>query len=80
MALIMVFLTFYLLHIGQALLLPLVIAGAIVYLINILAHTICLIRIRDFFIPHSIAMVFAIAVILTSLGLIVQLITVNIAA
>ena len=80
MALIMVFLIFYLLHIGQALLLPLVISGAVVYLINILAHTICLFRVRNFSIPHSIAMIFAIAVILTSLGLIVQLITVNIAS
>ena len=80
MALIVVFLVFYLLHIGQALLLPLVIAGTIAYLINILAHTICMFRIKGFSIPHPIAMVFAVAVILTSLVLIIQLITMNIAS
>ena len=78
MALIVVFMIFYLLHIGQALLLPLVIAGTITYLINILAHTICMLRIRDVSIPHPIAMILAIVVILTSLGLIIQLITLNI--
>ena len=80
MALIVVFLIFYLLYVGQSLLLPLVIAGAVAYLINIFAHTICMLRIKDVSIPHSIAMVFAVAVILTSLGLIIQLITVNIAS
>ncbi len=78
MALIVFFLVFYLLHIGQAFLLPLVIAGATTYLINILAHTICMIRIKDANIPHRIAMVLAIAVILTLMGLLVQLITLNI--
>ncbi len=80
MVLIVVFLIFYLLYVGQALLLPLVIAGAVAYLINILAHTICMVRFKSVSIPHSIAMVVAIAVILTSLGLIIQLITVNIAS
>ncbi|MGK0456129.1 MAG: putative PurR-regulated permease PerM [Lentimonas sp.] len=80
MALIVVFLVFYLLYVGQALLLPLVIAGAIAYLINILAHTICMFRFKGASIPHVIAMGFAIAVILTSIGLIIQLITLNIAS
>lgn len=80
MALIVVFLTFYLLYVGQALLLPFVIAGAITYLINILAHTICMVRVKGVSIPNPIAMVFAVAVILASLGLIIQLITVNIAS
>ena len=80
MTLIVVFLSFYLLHIGQALLLPLVIAGAIAYLINILTHTICMLRIRGVSIPHFVAMILAIVVILTSLGLIIQLITLNIAS
>lgn len=80
MALIVIFLIFYLLYIGKTLLLPLVIAGAIAYLINVLAHTICMIRIRGFSIPKPVAMIFAVAVILTSLGLIIQLITVNIAS
>ena len=80
MALIVVFLIFYLLYLGQALLLPLVIAGAITYLINILAHTICLIRIKGISMPHPMAMVLAIAVILTLLALLVQLITLNIAS
>ena len=80
MALIVVFLIFYLLYVGQALLLPLVIAGAITYLINILAHTICLIRVKGISVPHPMAMVLAIAVILTLLGLLMQLITLNIAS
>jgi len=80
MTMVIVFLTFYLLYIGQALLLPLVIAGVVTYLINILTHSICTIRFRDVSIPHPIAMVFAIAVILASLGLIIQLITLNIAS
>lgn len=80
MTLIVVFLIFYLLYVGQALLLPLVIAGAVAYLINILAHTICMLRIGRMTIPNSVAMVFAIAVILTSLGLVIQLITINIAS
>jgi fatty-acid desaturase len=38
LAMFVVVLVFYLLNLGQSLLLPLVIAGAIAYLINILAH------------------------------------------
>ena len=78
MTLIVVFLIFYLLYLGQAFLLPLVIAGAVAYLINILAHTIRMLRIGSITIPNPIAMVFAIAIILTSLALVIQLITVNI--
>ena len=70
MTLIVVFLVFYLLHIGQALLLPFVIAVAIVYLINILTHTICMLRIGEFSLPRPIAMVFAVAVILAALTLV----------
>ena len=79
-ALIAVFLVFYLLHVGQALLLPFVIAVAIVYLINILTHTICMLRIGEFSLPRPIAMVFAVAVILAALTLVIQLITLNIAS
>ena len=80
MALIVIFLVFHLLHVGQALLLPLVIAGAIAYLINILAHTICMLRIKGVPIPHPMAMILAIAVILTLLGLLIHVITLNIAS
>jgi predicted PurR-regulated permease PerM len=80
MTMLIVFLTFYLLYLGQALLLPLVIAGAVAYLINILAHTICMLRLWGVSLPRPIAMVVAIATILASLSLVVQLITVNIAS
>ena len=78
MALITVFLCFYLLYIGRALLLPLMIAVAVAYLINILAHTICAVHIRGVSVPRPFAMFFAIAIILASLSLVLQLITVNI--
>ena len=61
LALIAVFLIFHLLYIGQTLLLPLVIATAVVYLINVLTHTICMLRIGRISLPRPIAMVFAIA-------------------
>ena len=78
MALIVVFLVFYLLYIGKALLLPLVIAGAVAYLINVLAHSICAVRVKGVSIPRLFAMFFAIAIILALLSLLIQLITVNI--
>jgi predicted PurR-regulated permease PerM len=80
MTMLIVFLTFYLLYLGQALLLPLVIAGAVAYLINVLAHTICRLSISGISMPRPIAMIVAIAVILASLTLVIQLITVNIAS
>lgn len=78
MAMIIVFLTFYLLYLGQALLLPLVIAGAVAYLISILAHAITTPSLKGFSVPKPIAMFIAIAIILLSLSYLVQLITVNI--
>ena len=78
MAMIIVFLTFYLLYLGQALLLPLVIAGAVAYLISVLAHTISVPRIKGFSVPRPVATLLAVAIILLSLSYLVQLITVNI--
>ena len=78
LAMIAIFLIFYVLYIGQTLLLPLVIAGAVAYLISILSHTILLLKIGSFRVPTPLAMLLAIAVILAGLTLIVQLITVNI--
>jgi AI-2 transport protein TqsA len=78
MTMLIVFLTFYLLYLGQSLLLPLVIAGAVAYLINILAHAMCEIRVHGRSIPRPLAMGFALAVILVSLSFLIQLITVNI--
>lgn len=78
MAMVIVFLTFYLLYLGQALLLPLVIAGAVAYLISILAHAISGLRVRGFSVPGPVAMFLAVAVILLSVFYLVQLITVNI--
>ncbi|MDP4776474.1 MAG: AI-2E family transporter [Opitutales bacterium] len=80
MAMIAIFLIFHLLHIGQALLLPLVIAGAVAYLINILTHTIRKLKVSGRAVPTPLAMILAITIILVSLSFIVQLITVNIAS
>lgn len=80
MAMIAIFLIFYVLHIGQALLLPLVIAGAVAYLISILAHTIRIVKIGSRRVPKPVAMFLAIAIILAALSFIVQLITLNIAS
>ena len=74
-----VVLAFYLLNLGQALLLPLVIAGAIVYLINILAHVISGISIRSVSLPKPFSMALAVAVTLVFITLTVQLITENVA-
>ncbi|TVP75293.1 MAG: AI-2E family transporter [Puniceicoccaceae bacterium] len=78
MTMVIVFLTFYVLYIGQNLLLPLVIAGTIAYLVSILAHAICSLHIRGLFVPKPIAMFLAVAIILMSLTYLVQLITLNI--
>jgi predicted PurR-regulated permease PerM len=79
-AMIVVILSFYVLYIGQALLLPLVIAGAIAYLISILAHGISSIKIRGLGVPKALSMIVAICVILLCIGSIINLITVNIAS
>ncbi|MFO7821845.1 MAG: AI-2E family transporter [Lentisphaeria bacterium] len=80
MTMVIVVLSFYLLYKGQFLLLPLVVAGAITYLINILTHSICDIKVQGRGLPRPFAMVFAIAVILTSLSFLFQLISMNIAS
>jgi AI-2 transport protein TqsA len=78
MTMVVVFLTFYLLYLGQSLLLPLVIAGVVAYLINILTHAICMVRFGRLSLPRPVALVFAITVILASSSLLIELITVNI--
>lgn len=79
MGTVLIVLIFYLLYIGQSLLLPLAIAGAIAYLISILTHTICGLRVRGAGVPMPLAMLLAIAVIVCAAILVVQLITKNIA-
>lgn len=79
MTMLIVFLTFYLLYIGQSLLLPFVIAGCVAYLINILTHAICEFRPAFIRIPKPVAMLLAIATILAGLTYVIQLITINIA-
>ncbi|HBO56807.1 MAG TPA: AI-2E family transporter [Opitutae bacterium] len=74
-----VVLAFYLLNLGQALLLPLVIAGAIAYIINILAHVISRISIRSISLPKSLSMVLAVTLTVISITFTVQLITENVA-
>lgn len=80
MTMLVVFLTFYLLFVGRSLLLPLVVSAAVAYLINILAHAICRIRVRGVGLPRVVAMILAIAVILVSMSFVVHLITLNIAS
>lgn len=75
-----VILTFYVLWLGQALLLPLVIAGAIAYLISILAHGISAIKINGVGVPKALSMIVALGLILLGIGFIINLITVNIAS
>lgn len=77
---IVVILTFYVLHVGQALLLPLVIAGAIAYVISILAHGITALKFKGWSVPKPLAMFVAIGVILAGIGFIINLITVNVTA
>ncbi|MEC7487439.1 MAG: AI-2E family transporter [Verrucomicrobiota bacterium] len=73
-----VVLAFYLLNLGQALLLPLVIAGAIAYIINILAHVISRISIFRISLPKPLSMALAVTLTVTSITLTVQLITENV--
>jgi predicted PurR-regulated permease PerM len=67
------------LNLGQAILLPLVIAGVIAFLINILAHAIGAIRLRGYRLPKFLTFVLAVILILVSLSWVIQLITDNVA-
>lgn len=78
LSLFVVIAVFYLLHIGQGLIQPIVIAAVIAYLISILTHAICAIPLGGFRVPKLLAMMLAVGVILASLSLLVQLITENI--
>ena len=79
MAMFVIFLTFYLLHVGKSLLLPLVIAASIASLISILAHAIAALKFRGMAVPGIFAKILALALILLGLGFIINLITYNIA-
>jgi predicted PurR-regulated permease PerM len=78
MTMVIVLISFYLLSIGQSLLLPLVIAGAIAYIINILGHAIAGLRFGKFRFPKLISMVLAVGIIVAAISFFVQMITVNI--
>jgi len=78
MTMLIVLIIFYVLNLGQALLLPLVIAAAIAYIINVLAHLIASAKLGGVSLPKPLAMLLALAVILGALSFFVQLITVNI--
>ena len=73
-----VVLSFYVLHLGQSILLPLVIAGAIAYLINIFADAIGSVRISERSLPKSLTFIIAVVAIALSLTWVVQLITDNV--
>lgn len=79
LAMFVIFLTFYLLHVGKSLLLPLVIAASIAYLISILAHAISAFQVRGIRVPALLAKFLALALILLGLGFMINLITFNIA-
>lgn len=74
-----VVLSFYLLNLGQSILLPLVIAGAIAFLINALAHAIGSVNLRGIHLPKFLTFVLAVVLILASLSWVIQLITDNVA-
>lgn len=74
-----VVLSFYLLNLGQSILLPLVIAGAIAFLISALAHAIGSISLRGIQLPKILTFVLAVVLILASLSWVIQLITDNVA-
>ena len=74
-----VVLSFYLLNLGQSILLPLVIAGAIAFLISALAHAIGSISWRGIQLPKILTFVLAVVLILASLSWVIQLITDNVA-
>lgn len=78
LTMLIVLIVFYVLNLGQALLLPLVISGAIAYIINILAHAIASMRVGALQTPRWLAMILAVGIILGALTFFVQLITVNI--
>ena len=69
---------FYLLHIGQGLIQPIVIAGVVAYLISILAHAISAMPLRGLHVPKWLSMVLALGIIFASISLLVQLVTENI--
>lgn len=69
---------FYLLHIGQGLIQPIVIAGVVAYLISILAHAISAMSLRGIRVPKWLSMVLALGIIFTSISLLIQLVTENI--
>lgn len=74
-----VVLSFYLLNLGQSILLPLVIAGAIAFLISALAHAIGLIQIRGIRLPKFLTFVLAVTFIIASFSWVIQMITDNVA-
>lgn len=80
LTLFIVVIVFYLLNLGQSLLLPLVIAGAIAYLINILGHTIASLSLRGVSLPRPLAMLVAVSVIVFSISQLIRLITDNVAS
>jgi len=69
---------FFLLHVGQSLLQPLVIAIVVAYLISILAHAISSIPLGEWRVPKVLSMVLAVGVILASISMLISLITENI--
>lgn len=71
---------FFLLHAGQSLIQPLVIAVVVAYLISILAHAISSIPLGKWRVPKVLSMVLAIGVILASISMLITLITDNIRA
>jgi len=78
MGIIIVFLIFYILWIGEKVLLPLIIAASIAYLITALTHAVGKIKIFNLRTPKPLAMILAICVIVLSIGFVINLITVNI--
>jgi AI-2 transport protein TqsA len=78
MAMVVLTITFYILWWGKAMLIPLAIAATILFLINILSHSIHQLRIRSLRLPEALCFVVALITILTAIGFTVNFFLQNI--
>jgi AI-2 transport protein TqsA len=78
MAMVVLTITFYILWWGKAMLIPLAIAATILFLINILSHSIHQLKIGSFRLPEALCFVVALVTILSAIGVTVNFFLQNI--
>ncbi len=78
MAMVVLTITFYILWWGKAMLIPLAIAATILFLINILSHSIHQLKIGSFRLPEALCFVVALVTILSAIGITVNFFLQNI--